>query len=259
MSRSKAQIKLTSDAPAVEAMQEVTTALARLSPRILIFTPLLRSYGRAITSTHRMLKATPHPVEWLCLHGDQPYGGYDQRNVLHLYEQARDRFLSGPYTHLLCLEDDMVVPPDALTKLLETGAPVAYGLYTWRRFGHPWSAYKILANDNGISWSEDSPWKAAEWFRQQAIVDTQGVGLGCTLIERSVLEAIPFRLFNSTGEGPCNDWTLAYDCQAHGFRQVHHFGVVCGHITPQPSARVIWPDVDEMDRASYRYELFEVA
>lgn len=236
-----------------QAIEDIAPAVAR----VLVFTPLLRSYGRAIASVHRMLQATPGPVEWLCLHGDQPYGEYDQRNVLHLYNVARDRALAGPYTHLLCLEDDMVIPPHTLTSLLAVGADVAYGLYTWRREGHPWSAYKLLYTDNGISHSEDNPWKAAEWFRTGAVVDTAGVGLGCTLIARTVLEAIPFRMFNPSGEGPANDWSFAVDCQAHGFRQAHHFGVVCGHISPQPSHRVIWPDVDAMDRASHHYELFE--
>lgn len=229
------------------------------SPRILVFTPLLRHYGKAIVSAHRMLKATPYPVEWLCLHGDQPYGDYDQRNVLHLYEVARERFLSGPYTHLLCLEDDMVVPEDTLTKLIEVASPLAYGLYTWRRSGHPWSAYRFIRNDNGISWAEDQPQTIGKWFEEGQVIETQGVGLGCTLIERQVMEQIPFRLFNPTGEGPCNDWSLAVDAQAVGFRQVHHLGVVCGHIAMQPSARVIYPALNEMGWASHRYEYFEVA
>jgi hypothetical protein len=230
-----------------------------VTPRILVFTPLLRAYGRAIVAAHRMLQATPHPVEWLCVHGDQPYGAMDQRNVLHLYNIARARLLAGDYTHLLCLEDDMVVPPDALTRLLDVPAPVAYGLYCWRRNGHPWSAYRRLWNDSACSWSEDQPQTIAAAFRAQAVMETAGVGLGCTLIAREVLEQIPWRLINPSGEGPCNDWAFSLDCQAAGVRQMHDLGVVCGHIRMDPSARVIWPDVDGQDHATYRYEYFEVA
>lgn len=230
------------------------------SPRILLFTPLLRSFGRHITSVHRALRATPHPVEWLSVTNDQPFGEYDQRNVLYLYNLARERLLaSEEYTHLMCVEDDMVIPPDAITALLGVGAPVAYGLYTWRRAGHPWSCYRHLWPDSACSWSEDQPQTIARWYREQRVIDSAGVGLGCTLIERSVLERIPWRLMNPSGEGPCNDWAFSLDCQAAGVQQVHHLGVRCGHITMHPSARVIWPDVDEQDRASWRYELFEVA
>ena len=69
------------------------------------------------------------------------------------------------------------------------------------------------------------------------VIDTTGVGLGCTLIRREVLEAIPFRVVD---KWIANDWYFALDVAEKGFTQAHDCGVVCGHID---GYRVLWPDV----------------
>lgn len=229
-----------------------------MTPRILIATPLLRSYGRAIVAGHQLVRRAPCPVDWL-LQAEQPYPGYDYRNVLHANAQARRRVLDGAYTHLLMLEDDIVPPPDALEKLLACNADVAYGLYCWRRATHAWSAYARIGADIGTPWPDFDRERAAAAFRDGAALASEGVGFGCALIAREVLGAISFRLPADYAEGgACTDWMFALDCAAAGAHQVSHFGVVCGHIAMEPSARVIWPDMDAQGRSAHRYEYFEV-
>jgi hypothetical protein len=225
-----------------------------VTPRILIATPLLRSYGRAIVAAHRLVRRAPCSVEWLLLN-EQPYSGYDYRNILHANNRAREAALSGGFSHLLMLEDDMVPPPDALAKLLEEDADVAYGLYCWRRGGgHKWSAYQ-----NGRSLAESAPVTAAQHFAVGAPLYSHGVGFGCTLITRDTLRSVPFRLPDDFDRGGAStDWMFAEDCAGAGLIQVTHFGVVCGHISMEPSARVIWPELADDGRPSWRYEYFEV-
>lgn len=223
-----------------------------------MFTPRLRVLGRALTSAYRMRQAWGKPIDCLEIQHDQPFstekGADGNKNVLNLYKQARRIFLADArYTHLLTIEDDMVVPPDALEKLMALDVDVAYSLYCWR-WGppHRLSAYRYLYPDNGCSWGTDEPHTARRYMETGTAVDVAGVGLGCTLIKRSVLEAIDFRI----GGAPANDWWFAVDCQQAKVRQVAHFGVQCGHIRLDPSARVIWPDKDAAQL--YRYEHFEV-
>jgi hypothetical protein len=225
-----------------------------MTPRILIVTPLLRSYGRAITAAHRLVRRAPCPVEWMLL-SEQPHAGYDYRNVLHANNRARTAMLAGDYSHLLMLEDDMVPPPEALGLLLGCEAPVAYGLYCWRRGGrHLWSAYRA-----GQSLSQADPVGAAVAFAAGAVRETHGVGFGVALIRRDVLEAVPFRLPDDYDRGgACTDWMFSLDCAERGVAQISHFGVVCGHIAMEPSARVIWPALDSDGRPAHRYEYFEV-
>lgn len=229
-----------------------------MNGRVLMFTPRLRALGRALVSVYAMRAAWGRPIDCLEIQNDQPYqtekGPEGNKNVLNLYRQARRTFLANPhYTHLLTVEDDMVVPRDALQKLMDLDVDVAYSLYCWR-WGppHRLSAYRYLYADNGCSWGTDEPHTARRYMETGAVVDVAGVGLGCTLIRRDVLEAIDFRL----GGAPANDWWFAVDCQKTRVRQVAHFGVVCGHIRLDPSARVIWPDQDAPQL--YRYEYFEV-
>lgn len=231
-----------------------------MTDRVLLFTPRLRVFGRALTSVYQMRQAWGRPIDCLEIQHDQPYttekGSDGNQNVLNLYRQARKVLLADRrYTHLLTVEDDMIVPPDALSKLMELGADVAYSLYCWR-WGppHRLSAYRYVFEDNGCSWGTDEPHTARRLLETGSPMDVAGVGLGCTLIARSVLEDIDFRLGETHA---ANDWYFAVDCQKAKVRQVCHFGVSVGHIRLDPSARVIWPDRDAPQL--YRYEYFEVA
>lgn len=233
-----------------------------MTPRVLIFTARLRYEGPAIASVYAMLRATGAACEWLQVdeqpHGREGPGAVGNRNILYLLTLARARMLAGEYTHLLTVEDDMVIPPDALDRLLGVGAPVAYSLYCWRRTPHLWSAYRNLDEDGGASWADDEPQTIAAQAQAGAVIDVRGVGLGCTLIDRATIAAIPWRLAANGGRASC-DWYFAHDCNVAGVRQAAHLGVRCGHIQTSPSARIIWPDPhgDPMRRELYRYAYYE--
>ena len=232
-----------------------------MTAKILIFTPRLRLYGRAVQAAFAMLHAAPCPVVWMQSEHDNPYPttGHDgNQNITRLYQQARKTALQGDYTHLLTLEDDMVPPVDVIANLLRCDAPVAYSLYCWRRAPFHWSAYRTLHETDGASLSDNNPWQAAELGNANAVIDVAGVGLGCTLIRRDALETVPFRC--AYGVGGSTDWYFALDCQAAGVRQVAHLGVQCGHITTVPSLRILWPhpaadDHEVACKRLYRSEL----
>jgi hypothetical protein len=214
-------------------------------PRIFVATPRLRLYGVAVAAAHAMFRAYGGAVEWLQLENDQPYpchGPEGNQNVLHNYAVARQRFLTSDCTHLLTLEDDMVPQPDVLTRLVAAASPVAYSLYCWRRPPYHWSAYRTLHETDGISWSDHNPWEAQRLAQADAVIEVAGVGLGCTLIDRATVATLPFRC--PYGIGGANDWYFALDCQQAGLRQVAVLGARCGHITPEPSLRILWPDPD---------------
>lgn len=229
------------------------------TPRILAVTPRWRRSGRAWHAQARMLDAAPCPVDHLDMVNDQPFGrdGPGQvgnQNILYLYVRARELFLRGAWTHMLTLEDDILPPPDALPRLLGLGMPVAYSLYCWRRQGHPWSAYRVLFEDSGESYIHELPQIARAAARDGAALEVRGVGLGCTLIRRDVVEAVDFRI--PPGRRFACDWYFAWDVQRAGYRQACHFGVQAGHMLLTPSARVIWPDAEAAE--GYRYEYMEL-
>jgi hypothetical protein len=181
-------------------------------------------------------------LDFLFLSGGDSEDSYQA--VTDKYERARFQALSGGYDAMLCVEADMIIPPDALHKLVMLDTDVAYGLYCWR---HPpalgmWNAYPIVTESSGYSLSHNKDEARACWG-QLALV--AGVGLGCTLIRRRVLEAITFRhaLGSATRPIPVHcDWMLSEDCQKLGFVQAMDLSVVCGHIRPENPRGVIWPD-----------------
>jgi GT2 family glycosyltransferase len=175
--------------------------------------------------------------------GDNPFFDSNGRhNIAHNYNKARRFVLDNGYDYLFTVEADMVIPPDALDKLLavcEGGADVAYGLYCFRNTS-TWSAWTILTMEYGRSIRKDPEQAKAAWGK---VIDVAGVGTGCTLIKREVLEQIEFRT-DEMHPDVHHDWVFAYDLQQKGFVQRCDLSVVCGHISMTPFPRILWPDPD---------------
>jgi hypothetical protein len=154
-------------------------------------------------------------------------------NVLNQYQTARELVLMGSFDYLLTVEHDMIVPPDALVKLKSTGAGVAYGLYMLRHGSGRLNAWKSNTGAVGEQFTE----KEIQHARKVGVVDVSGVGFGCTLIRRDVLELLRFEPAGPRSHNP--DVKFADNCQRNGVLQICRFDVVCGHI--EPSGTVLWP------------------
>jgi hypothetical protein len=217
--------------------------------KVLVATPVMRGelMTRAWLSWYQM--------DWdgqldfyQVIGGDDASKPYD--NVVRKYNEIRQVVLSNGYDALMTVESDMIVPKDALRRLAAVDADVAYGLYVWRHGIPFWTAYTELKADRGTPISM-YPERAKEAWGQ--VIDVQGVGHGCTLIHRQVLEAMIFKW--EPGEFGCCDWHMALDCLEMGLTQKCDLGVVCGHIATDPVARILWPDPEA--RGLYRADLLE--
>jgi len=219
--------------------------------RTLVVTALWHRYPQSLSSILAVMPGDG-PLDFLMLANDDPHqgegpmGGY--RNLTRKLNHARSVCLAGDYGQMLLVEDDMIVPPDALTRLTAARADVAYGLTCWRHGKPGWSARLSLDRAGNVVNLSDRPGLArAAWGR---VLDVAGVGTFCTLIQRRVMERLAFRLDDALPV--CCDWWLAVDCERHGFSQRADLGVVCGHIAPEPTPRVIWPDA--IERRLWRVE-----
>ena len=233
--------------------------------KILIYTPEHPSYGirpQTRCSIQAAIKNYDGPVDWLISTGDNPVNAaYD--NVAYHHNKARSIILAGNYDAFLSIESDMIVPVDTIVGLIATDSDIAYGLYIWRHKPFRWNAYKTLNLWGGesVTYHYNGNDARASWDR---IIDVAGLGMGCTLIRRNVLEELEFRLhdgthswivdeyreqFETLGIDPhkerrhmvCDDWLLAMDAQHYGYSQRCNLSIVCGHIDHQ---YVLWPDLD---------------
>lgn len=154
----------------------------------------------------------------------------DHENTLYQYRYARQRIIGGNYDYLFIVEHDMIIPKDALIKLLATDADVVYGLYLFRHISPILNACRAVNSrwpDMSLSRFPEIVKKAKE----QGWIEVSGAGFGCTLIRRHVLETIDMRR-SEIGGHPCPDMPFAADCMRNGFKQICRFDVLCGHIKP---------------------------
>ena len=154
----------------------------------------------------------------------------DHENTLHQYRYARQRILDGNYDYLFIVEHDMIIPEDALVKMLATDADVVYGLYLFRQ-GKPLLNAARAVNSKWPDMSLTNFPEIVKKAREQGWIEVSGGGFGCTLIRRKVLETFEMRR-NETVGSPCPDMPFAADCLKHGFKQICRFDVICGHIKP---------------------------
>lgn len=153
-------------------------------------------------------------------------------DILAKYRRARLMLLEGGYDALLTVESDMILPDDALERLLEVKADVVYGLYCSRRAPYPWL---IFGDDerSGLRRIRE-PEAAKAWGYT---LTSCGAGLGCTLIRRRALEMLDFRM---AGDSPPCDWHFSIDAMRAGMQQAHDLRVICGHILGDGKA--VFPD-----------------
>ena len=203
---------------------------------VLVFTPIFRLEPEAVKGIMGLV--WPGPLS-LLMQRDNPHEGDGVANHLHQYQRGRDHFLKGDYDAMLVIESDIIPPANTLGHLAALAADVAYGCYMLRAAPaqpvvNVFEKYPKPARNQGESLTVRGLWAQAV---RQGIVECSGGGLGCTLIARHVLEAIPFRM------GETRTWCDHYwtrDVYQAGYTMKADTTVQCGHKCPD--GLVLWPE-----------------
>lgn len=220
--------------------------------RVQVFTPVAQPEVRPLepeTVAAVLALQWSGPISWV-FQRDNPRRGGDHAggtnqdlqtsrlNILHQYQQGRERFLASNDDALLVIESDIVPPPDALQKLAALDCDVAYGVYRFRRgvIINIFERYPGQPRNEGESLTLH-PAKLRQ-ARQAGIVPCSGAGVGCVLIKRHVLEAIDFRLKDGDG-GHCDTY-FNRDVLRAGYRQMADMSVLCGH-KHDLTGEILWP------------------
>lgn len=217
-----------------------------MKPKVLIYVPLAprtpKIWGRTLQSLFNLRWDAPCELVFgradIPKDGKMPSMEEKYQNIADKYNQGRDIALNGDYDAMLTVESDMIIPPLALERLTRIETDVAYGLYVSRHGHHNWLCATELTEKYALFISEDLEY-CNEVFG--SVVESEGVGMGCTLIWRHVLERVPFR-YDARGKGNWRgqDYFFALDLDKALFEQKHDLGVVCGHINTD-NKRIYWP------------------
>lgn len=166
--------------------------------------------------THLVTTENPYPL--------------GNRNVYHQYLRIRETFLAGDWDALLTLEHDNRLPDNgALQRLYATPADVVYAPYMLRHGMRVLSTWKYLGPEYtnlGSSVSNDDAF--VKRARAAVVWPVSGVGFGCTLIRRSVVERVPFREWRA-GTVTAPDMPFAQDCLRAGIAPLGRFDVPVDH------------------------------
>lgn len=196
-------------------------------PNVLFATPHNRLQPETIRAVFTQTY-TGHRDHFFTCRNEIPAPG---ENIIAAYQRIQAVFRAEPaYTHLFIVENDLIIPPDALERLLAVEADISYGTYCFRR-GSP--VVNVMHKDTTDPLTGYPELWAKAWGR---VTDCAGLGFGCTLIRRHVLQRFDLRSDYGGGDA---DTCLAQDAKKAGLTQRADLGLLCGHITPNDT--VLWP------------------
>lgn len=139
---------------------------------------------------------------------------------------VRDYALKNGYSHLLFVDSDVILPKNAVVFLFSSKADIVSGVYL---SAFELSGKKVIApvvfKDLG---NGECQLFTYEGVSGGEVLDVGAAGLGCVLISRKVLEAVPFRSFGNSQSGG-EDMAFFVDSRAKGFKPVVHCAVKCIH------------------------------
>lgn len=144
------------------------------------------------------------------------------------YEKMRQIAINGGYDKVLVVENDMLIPKDALQKLLEIDAPIVGGLYVLR---HGAGCANVMKNPGSAH-----DWRFLKYsleHNEKSALDCEGVCMGCVLIDKSALD---FPFVTGVRGAPDMEW-MRYCVGKH--KMVARLDVQCGHI--EPDGNTLWP------------------
>jgi GT2 family glycosyltransferase len=155
----------------------------------------------------------------------------DNYTVVGARNKAVATFLQDDYTHLLFVDEDVLVPGDTIVRLGEVGGAIACGCYPGTKAPddrpHMFIPYIMICID-GL-------WRQ-KWFK--GIKECEGAGTGCMLIERQVFETLGYQWFdwpmwlNEQGQMQhySDDIDFCRRARDAGFKVYAHGDVRCGHM-----------------------------
>ncbi len=167
-------------------------------------------------------------------------------------EKTREMFLSGKWQYLFFVDSDIIIPPDALERLLSHEADIISGVCLCRiNLGGKMEIHPALYDFAGKG---QGRLMDIEEVAGDELQEIDVCGFGCCLVKRIVVERVPLRYYEKSAAG--EDVAFNVDAHKFGFRTFVDKSVKCRHVTPTEILEVpkgISPTYDEVGQYSYTF------
>ncbi len=193
--------------------------------RVLIGIPAAGYTRHGIFLDYVMNLEKPKNCKFAFAHGQSPA---QARNMV--IRQA----LEEGWTHIFFIDDDVLIPPDGLMRLLKHDKDIVTGLYLLRRWPHQ----PIIFDDDNRD-DQKVQWHCLS-DGENGLIEIQNAGLGCALIKTDVFRRLEdpwITLGNPDPEGWCDDVWFFKKCMKAGFKMYCDLELKAGHC----AQLIVWP------------------
>lgn len=133
------------------------------------------------------------------------------------------------YDYLFCVDSDIVLPNDALARLIAADKDVVSGLYIQRKPGHH---ILEIYEDTPNGGTQNAKW---ENLKGRGLVEIAGCGFGCVLVKGDVLRKMPYPhfVYKSALDHAftfSEDVYFCLEARKHGFKIWADTSLLCEHI-----------------------------
>lgn len=140
-----------------------------------------------------------------------PWNERSKIRLTNAQNLLRDKFLEGDYTHLLMLEQDLIVPKNYIEQLLEHDKDVVGGWYYITQIPRPCLCREWTLVD--MKFCPRVP--LMQDLGKKRLMKCFSGSFGVSLIKRKVLEEIKFKVYQRFTQH--SDTWFYFDCEKKGF------------------------------------------
>ncbi len=151
------------------------------------------------------------------------------QNIVKARNNIVKRLLKEDFTHLFFMDSDMSFPENVLSRLLQHNVDIVGGLYCVKIPPFNTTAF-VESNGKGSNWQTLMP-KPGD-----GLVKVHGIGTGCLLIRRTVLENLdyPYFWYEISPDDPndmmTEDVSFCIKAVKAGFSVFCDTSIMCGHV-----------------------------
>lgn len=149
-----------------------------------------------------------------------------------------DMALEADATHIFFIDDDVLIPKDALPRLLAHDKDIVSGLYLMRNFPHAPIAFNAALNDGRCRF---------KFLRtgEKGLVEVVGFGLGCCLIKMDVFKKME-KPWIRIGQLNAQEWNDDIEFfnrarELYDYKLWLDLDIQCGHV----ATVTLWPQCRE--------------